>query len=180
MNARFDNSGDLTGLSLAAIALALVATALVVRGVQPATKPNPQAQFNGLLSRYCSLWTAAARADDPSKAAPLYAKDASLVFFGLGDMEYKGWSAYGSGVKSTLLDNVMSLRFRPMGDLRVTRQGDFAWTTSDLQMAVTWENGRSQQLDVEQTAVWQNRGGHWLIVHEHLSSPVLRAGRLGS
>jgi ketosteroid isomerase-like protein len=180
MSARFEGGGDLTGLSLAAIALALVATALVVRGVQPNPKPNVQSQFNQLLSRYCRLWTSAAQADDPSKAAPLYAKDAGLVFFGLGDTEYKGWRAYGSGVKSSLLDNVMSLQFRPLGDLRVTRQGNFAWTTSDLQMAVTWENGHSQQLDVEQTAVWQDRGGHWLIVHEHLSSPALRAGRVGS
>ena len=173
MNVRQSSGSDLNGLSLAAIVLAVVAVAVVARPSTPARKPNVLQQFGPLLARYCRLWTAAARTDNPAKAAPLYAHDPGLVFYGLGQTEYTGWSAYGQGVKSTLLDNVMSLRFTPAGDLHVTREGNVAWTTSSLRVALTWDNGRSQKFDAQQTAVWEHRDGHWLIVHEHLSSPAV-------
>jgi ketosteroid isomerase-like protein len=176
MNARTQGS-DLTGLTLAAIVLAMVAVAMVP-GKGPA--PTPQQQFGPLLARYCRLWTTAAQADNPSLVSPLYAKDAGLVFYGLGQAEYLGWSAYRKGIQSGLFDNVMSLQFTPGDDLQVTEKGPVAWTTSSLHVAVIWNTGRPQNLDAEQTAVWENRDGHWLIVHEHISIPVRLLAALGN
>jgi ketosteroid isomerase-like protein len=177
MNARNGEGSDLTGLTLAAIVLAMVAVALMPgRGAAP----SPQQQFGPLIARYCRLWTAAAQADNPALASPLYAKDAGLVFYGLGQTEYVGWRAYGRGVKSALFNNAMSFEFTPGNDLQVTEKGGVAWTTSSLRIAVTWNTGREQNLNVEQTAVWENRDGHWLIVHEHLSTPARLALAIGS
>ena len=177
MNARSGEGSDLTGLTLAAIALAMVAVALVPgRG----RAISPQEQFGPLLARYCHLWTAAAQADDPAVVSPLYAKDAGLVFYGLGQTEYRGWSAYGQGIKSSLFDNAMSLQFTPGSDLRVTEQGHIAWTTSSLHVTVTWNTGRHEDFNAQQTAVWENRDGHWLIVHEPISSPVRLPAAVGS
>jgi ketosteroid isomerase-like protein len=172
MNARSGEGSDLTGLTLAAIALAMVAVALVP-GKGKAT--SPRQQFGPLLARYCRLWTAAAQADDPSVASPLYAKDAGLVFYGLGQTEYHGWRSYGEGIKSALFDNAMSIEVTPGRDLQVTEKGHVAWTTSSLHVAVTWNSGRRQDFNAQQTAVWENRDGRWVIVHEHISSPQLPA-----
>lgn len=179
MNAHRSGSSDLTGLSLAAIALALVAMALLPGSGRGARAKAPQAVFGSLLSRYCRLWNAAAQARDPSKAAPLYAKDSGLVFYGLGESEYRGWSAYGKGIESALFDNATSLRFAPGGDVRVTKKGNVAWTTATVHVSIVWADGRDQELDAQQTAVWEKRGNRWLIVHEHLSSPALRVESAG-
>jgi ketosteroid isomerase-like protein len=177
MNACNGEGSDLTGLTLAAIVLAMVAVAMVSG---KGTPRSPEQQFGPLLARYCRLWNAAAQADNPAVAASLYAKDAGLVFFGLGQTEYHGWRAYGQGIKSELFDNVMSLQFTPGNDLQVTEKGPVAWTTSSLHVAVTWNTGHEQDFKAEQTAVWENRDGHWLIVHEHISAPVRLPAGLGS
>lgn len=171
---------DLTGLSLAAIAMAMVGVALVSGAGRRARPAPPQKVFRSLIVRYCRLWTAAARADNPSKAAPLYAKDTRLVFYGLGESQYHGWRAYERGMKNKLFDNAMSLRFSPDGKLQVTRKGGVAWTTTLLRVAIVWADGRDQELTAEQTAVWEKQDGRWLIVHEHLSSPELRPEATGS
>ncbi|MDE3136561.1 MAG: nuclear transport factor 2 family protein [Acidobacteriota bacterium] len=177
MNARTGEGSDLTGLTLAAIVLAMVAVALVPG---KGTALNPQQQFGRLLTRYCRLWTTAAQADNPAVLSPLYAKDTGLVFYGLSEAEYRGWLAYGQGIKSSLFDNVMSLQLTPGDDFHVTKLGRVAWTTSILHVAVTWNTGRQQNFDAEQTAVWENRDGHWLIVHEHISTPVRLPVAVGS
>jgi len=177
MNGRIGEGSDLTGLTLAAIVLAMVAVALVPgKGAQL----SPRQQFGPLLARYCHLWTAAAQSDNPAVAASLYAKDAGLVFYGLGQTEYHGWRAYGEGMKSALFDNAMSLEFTPGSDLQVTEKGPVAWTTSSLHVEVMWNSGRQQDFDAQQTAVWENRDGHWVIVHEHISSPVRLPAAVGS
>lgn len=177
MNPRSGEGSDLTGLTLAAIALAMVAVALVP-GKGKAV--SPRQQFGPLLARYCRLWNAAAQSDDPTVASPLYAKDDGLVFYGFGQTEYHGWRSYGRGIKSALLDNAMSLKITPGRDLRVTEKDHVAWTTSSLHVRVTWNSGRRQDFNAQQTAVWESRDGHWVIVHEHISSPPLPARVAGS
>ncbi len=163
---------DLTGLSLAAIALAMVALALVPRLGQGAA--HPPADFSALVSRYCQLWTAAARSGDPAQVAPLYAQDKGLVFFGLGQSEYHGWTAYDQGMQSAVFDNAESLAFAPAGPVQWAQSGNMAWTAAKLHVSIVWADGRNQEFDAQQTAVWQKRSGKWLIVHEHLSSPALQ------
>lgn len=179
MNGRQLEGSDLNGLTLVALALAMVALALAP-GTGKQSSPTVRQQFAPLVGQYCQLWTAAAKADDPDKAATLYAKDPNLVFYDLEPYEYHGWSQYRSGVKSNLLDKVMSLQLTPGDDLAASRKGDVAWTTVTLHVALTWQNGHSEQFDARQTAVWEKRGDHWLIVHEHMSEPLPSPGPMGS
>jgi ketosteroid isomerase-like protein len=34
------------------------------------------------------------------------------------------------------------------------------------------KDGKAMDLDVRHTAIWEKRGGKWLIVHEHVSAPL--------
>lgn len=66
----------------------------------------------------------------------------------------------------TLIDEMSSSSFVPNDDLKVTRRETVAWTTvtfhisAKLKAAVPW-----RLMGV--TAIWEKRGGKWLIVHEH-------------
>ena len=33
-------------------------------------------------------------------------------------------------------------------------------------------DGKAMELDIRHTAIWEKRGGKWLIVHEHVSAPL--------
>ena len=107
-------------------------------------------------------------------ASALYARDQDLVFFGLATQSSGGWSAYADGVQKRFLDEALSLAFRPDDDLKATERGSVAWTTLTVHVSAVMKDGSRLELDCRHTAIWELRGGKWLIVHEHLSSP--RAG----
>jgi ketosteroid isomerase-like protein len=179
MSGRQMSGSDLNGLTLVALALAVVAMALVP-GKMQTRQQTPQQIFSPLIHRYCQLWNAAAKADDPDKVAGLYAKDPGLVFYDLEPYEYHGWSEYRQGVKTELLDKMMSLDLKPGKDLEAKEKDSVAWTTVTLHVGIVWQNGHRQNFDARHTAVWEKRGERWLIVHEHMSEPLPAPGPLGN
>ncbi len=134
----------------------------------PAAKPSGDAEFAVLLERYCQGWSGL----NPDTVAPLYAQDADLVFYDLAPFQYKGWAEYREGVQKTFFDKLSSIKVTCGGDLRVTRRGNVAWTTMTLHILMVGKDGRPGQVDARHTAIWEMRGNHWLIVHEHVSIPL--------
>ena len=62
--------------------------AMVVCG---ATGSKEADEFGGLIKQYYTAWSTL----DPDRAAPLYAKDADLVFFDIAPLKYSGgWQEY--------------------------------------------------------------------------------------
>lgn len=132
-----------------------------------AKKSNQQTEFKDLIDRYYAAWNAA----NPDNAAPLYAKDPDLVFYDLTPLKYTGWVQYDPGVRK-VLDSFASAKFTPQQDLKVTRRGTIAWTTVTFHLSGKKKTGEAVELDGRHTAIWENRGGTWLIVHEHFSAPL--------
>ena len=130
-------------------------------------KPASDAEFKALIERYYSSWNTG----DPEKAAPLYAKDSDLVFYDLTPLQYRGWAEYDAGVRK-VLGSFESAKFTPNDDLRVTRRGRIAWTTLTFHLSGKKKSGEAVELDGRHTVIWENRGGKWLIVHEHFSAPL--------
>ena len=136
------------------------------------TKATPKiatsdAEFKTLIERYYSSWNTG----DPEKAAPLYAKDPDLVFYDLTPLKYTGWAEYDAGVRK-VLGSFESAKFTPNDDLKVTRRGRIAWTTLTYHLSGKKKSGEAVELDGRHTAIWENRDGKWLIVHEHFSAPL--------
>lgn len=125
------------------------------------------AEFRTLIERYNDAWSTM----NPDKAALFYAKDATLVFYDLAPLKYTGWSEYDKGVRN-LLGGFQSLKLTPKDDLRVTRRGNLAWTTVTFHLSAKMKDGSSSESDGRHTAIWERRGGKWLIVHEHVSAPL--------
>lgn len=153
------------------VMLALYALSIPVASGQTAagaqTSTATQKEFQGLIDQYYSAWNTG----DPDKAAPLYAKDADLVFYDLTPLEYKGWSEYDKGVRN-VLGSFASAKFTPHNDLRVTRHGTIAWTTVTWHLSGKKRTGESVEMDGRHTVIWELRGAKWLIVHEHFSAPL--------
>jgi ketosteroid isomerase-like protein len=130
------------------------------------TKSN-DLDFKALIDRYCSAWSSL----DPNNAAPLYAKDADLVFYDIAPLKYSGWAEYDQGVRK-VLGGFETLKLTPNSDLKVTRRGNIAWTTVTHHLSAKLKGGGPMESDVRQTAIWEKRSGKWLIVHEHFSAPL--------
>jgi ketosteroid isomerase-like protein len=109
---------------------------------------------------------------DVEKAGEFYAKDADLIFFDIAPLQYKGWTQYKEGVKKAFFDNITSGKLTPNNNLKVSRHGDTAWTVVTFHLSATPKAGGSMEIDARHTAIWEKRGGKWLIVHEHVSAPL--------
>jgi ketosteroid isomerase-like protein len=143
--------------------LLLVGTA----GLTQTTKADDTAEFKSLIQHYWESWSTL----NPDNAAPMYAKDADAVFFDVAPLKYNGWEEYKEGVKKVFAD-AASASFVPNDDLKVTRRGTIAWTSNTFRGTINQKDGKTVQLAGRHTAVWEKRGGHWIIVHEHVSAPL--------
>jgi ketosteroid isomerase-like protein len=41
-----------------------------------------------------------------------------------------------------------------------------------LHLSIAFKDGKTEEIDARHTAIWEKRGGKWLIVHEHVSVPM--------
>jgi len=149
---------------LAVIAISLSLPAIGQAG-NARTKAD-DATFRALITQYYAAWNTG----DPANAAPLDAK-ANLAFYDLTPLKYNGWAEYDSGVRK-VLGTFASAKFVPQKDLKITRHGSIAWTTVTWHLSGKKKSGEAVELDGRQTAIWENRSGKWLMVHEHFSAPL--------
>ena len=150
------------------VAFVAALTAGALLSVVNAADTAADAEFRALIDRYAAAWSMS----DADQAAPLYAKDAGLVFYDLAPFAYAGWSEYREGVKKNFFDKMLSGKLTHKDDLRVTRRGKLAWTTVSLHLSLKFKDGTTAEFDARHTAIWEKRGGQWLIVHEHVSVPM--------
>lgn len=117
-------------------------------------------------TRYWQAWE-----KGPDAAAPLYAKDADLVFYDLEPLKYVGWNAYKAGVVPNILSKFDRVRFTVNDDVRATVRGRISWTSATVDADGVLKGGSGVHVVIRHTAVWEKRGDTWLIVHEHVSVP---------
>jgi ketosteroid isomerase-like protein len=130
-------------------------------------KVSDSAEFKALTDRYYTAWSSL----NPDNAAPMYAKDADLVFYDIAPLKYTGWSEYDKGVRN-VFSGFESLKLTPNNDLKVSRHGNIAWTTATVHLSAKQKVGGPIELECRHTAIWEKRGSQWLIVHEHFSTPL--------
>jgi ketosteroid isomerase-like protein len=159
-----------TSLINAVIVFILLATITPasVRARRAAARPAQDAEFKALIDGYYAAWSTL----DPNNAAKYYARDADLVFFDIAPLKYNGWSEYKEGVVKNFTSQASSGSLKPNNDLKVTRHGTIAWTTVTFHLSVKLKAGGGMEVEARHTAIWEKRGGQWLIVHEHVSAPI--------
>src|SRR5262245_16966913 len=89
--------------TIAAAALGFLAAGLA-SNLNAATAADDD--LRALVARYWTAWQSG-----PDAAAPLYAKDADLVFYDLEPLKYVGWNQYKRGVVPNILEKFSSIAF---------------------------------------------------------------------
>jgi ketosteroid isomerase-like protein len=125
-------------------------------------------EFSKLIKDYYAAWNSGSL----DKAGQYYAKSPDLVFYDVSPLKYKGWSEYRAGVEKIFLSNYSEVKLTPYDDLKVSRHGPFAWTTLTFKLSGKGKDGKMLDIDCRHTAIWQKRSGKWLVVHEHVSTPL--------
>jgi ketosteroid isomerase-like protein len=150
------------------VAVAITGAMLTFVGARAQQKASDDAKFRKLIDDYCAAWSTG-NADAPAK---FYAKDSGLVFYDVAPFAYHGWKEYHDGVQQTLFANIASGTLSAGKDLKVSRRGTIAWTTVSMHLSEKTKDGRATEANVRYTGIWEKRGASWLLVHEHLSSPI--------
>jgi len=150
------------------VVLALTGGLLTFVGARAQQRASDDATFRKLIDGYCAAWSTG-NADAPAK---FYAKDNSLVFYDLAPFSYHGWKEYHDGVQKEFFANMASGSLTAGKDLKVTRRGTLAWTTVSMHFSEKAKDGKSIEAQVRYTGIWEKRGANWLLVHEHLSTPM--------
>jgi ketosteroid isomerase-like protein len=150
------------------VAVALAGGLLTFAVARAQQRASDDATFRHLIDGYCAAWSSGS-AEAPSK---FYAKDNGLVFYDLAPFSYHSWKEYHDGVQKELFANMASGSLTPGKDLRVTRRGTLAWTTVSMHFSEKTKDGKETETQVRYTGIWEKRGRTWLLVHEHLSTPL--------
>lgn len=156
-----------------AVVLVIAMMLSVAASVSAQTKKAPaktalEAEFKAMIAQYYTAWSTL----DPDKAAKLYAKDADLVFYDVAPLKYNSWAEYKAGVIKAFTETMSSGKLTPNDDLKVTQRGNIVWTTVTFHLSAKPKAGGEMEVDCRHTAIWEKRGGKWLIVHEHVSAPL--------
>jgi len=153
----------------------LLYVAMVIAGVlltfvdaRARQKAAEDTAFRKLIDGYCEAWSTGTA----DASAKFYAQDDGLVFYDVAPFAYHSWKEYHDGVQTAILDNAASIKLTAGKDLRVTRRGMIAWTTVPMHLAEKTKDGKMIELDLRYTGIWEKRGASWVLVHEHLSTPL--------
>jgi len=150
------------------VAVALAGGLLTFAVARAQQRASDYAMFRHLIDGYCAAWSSG-NAEAPAK---FYAKDNGLVFYDLAPFSYHGWKEYHDGVQKEFFANMASGSLTPGKDFRVTRRGTLAWTTVSMHFSEKTKDGKETETQVRYTGIWEKRGRTWLLVHEHLSTPL--------
>ena len=150
------------------VALAIFGALLTFVGARAQQKATDDATFRKLVDNLCAAWSTGT-VDAPAK---FYAKDSGLVFYDVSPFSYHGWKEFQAGVQKEFLDNASEIKLTAGKDLRVTRRGMIAWTIVPMHLLEKSKNGKTTEMDLRYTGIWEKRGPNWVLVHDHLSAPA--------
>jgi ketosteroid isomerase-like protein len=149
------------------VLFAFAGALLTFVGARAQQNATDQATFRKLIDSYCAAWSTG-NADAPAK---YYAKEEGMVFYDVAPFSYHSWNEYHEGVKKEL-DATAGVTLTAGKDLKVTRRGMIAWMTVPMHLTEKSKDGKTTETEIRYTGIWEKRGAHWVLVHEHLSAPL--------
>ncbi|HET8967256.1 MAG TPA: nuclear transport factor 2 family protein [Candidatus Acidoferrum sp.] len=150
------------------VVLALFGGSLTFVGARAQQKATEEATFRKLIDDYCAAWSSG----NPDIAAKYYAQEEGVVFYDVAPFSYHNWKEYRAGVQKEFFDNLSAAKLTAGKDLKVTKRGMIAWTTVTMHLSTTGKDGKTSEYEIRYTGIWEKRGVHWILVHEHLSAPL--------
>ncbi len=151
-------------VSLCVLALVMCGSAQTRKSAKKmAAAPAPDKPY---LQKIWDGWSTL----DPANTAKFYAMGPH-VFFDIAPLKYNSWDEYEKGVKGVLA-GYKSAKFTVNDDAEIHPHGDLAWATATVAFEMDQKTGKVEMGNMRWTAVFENEGGKWMIVHEHVSVPM--------
>ena len=107
---------------------------------------------------------------DPTNVAQFYAFGPH-TFFDIAPLKYSSWDEYEKGVRQVIGD-FKSAKFTVNDDAELHPAGKYVWGTATVRDEITHKNGKVDTGTFRWTVVFEQQGGKWLVVHEHVSAPL--------
>ena len=107
---------------------------------------------------------------NPDNTAQFYAKGPHM-FFDIAPVKYNSWDEYYAGVKNVLA-GFQSATFKVNDDAQIHSAGKNVWVAATIASDMADKSGKHNMSTMRWTALFENIGGKWLIVHEHVSEPI--------
>jgi ketosteroid isomerase-like protein len=107
---------------------------------------------------------------DPANVAQFYASGPH-TFFDIAPLKYSSWDEYQKGVRQVVAD-FKSAKFTVNDDADLHPAGKYIWGTATVKEEMTHKNDKVDTGNFRWTVVFEQQGGKWLIVHEHVSVPL--------
>jgi ketosteroid isomerase-like protein len=126
----------------------------------------PGAPDRALMEKIWAGWSTL----NPDNVAEFYAKGPH-TFYDIAPLKYASWDEYSAGVKEELGD-YKTAACTVNDDSQIHPAGDYYWGTATVKCDMTRSSGKRELSQFRWTVIWQKDSGNWLIVHEHVSSPI--------
>ena len=155
---------------LTSILFCLLALTFVVSAQSPKHNAKRMAAIPALDKSYLQqVWDGWATLD-PANTAKFYATGPN-AFFDIAPLKYSSWEEYEKGVKGVLA-GYKSAKFTVNDDAAIHPEGNIVWATATVKNEMTSKAGKVEMGNFRWTVVFEDQGGKWLIVHEHVSAPL--------
>lgn len=124
------------------------------------------------INEYCSAWTTETGQPNWATIEKLYADEELFHYDAVTPHSFTNVA----GMKVAFAEMQKQLQLKSLDltardNLKTFRRGDLVWTTVLQDIVVQSETGNELKMVQRQTGIWEERDGHWVILHEHLSAP---------
>jgi ketosteroid isomerase-like protein len=107
---------------------------------------------------------------NPANVEKFYASGPN-TFFDIEPLKYSSFDEYEKGVKA-VVSGYKSAKFTLNDDMALHPHGDLVWATATVADQMITTAGKVEMGNFRWTVIFENIGGKWLIVHEHVSAPI--------
>lgn len=140
-------------------------------------------EFQKFIDRYYAAWSFSKGDAMAGEAFKFYATDPDCIFYDTQPPVegFQGVQSLHAGVQQRAAQGgIEHVQLVPYpGKLQAWRSGDIVWTVVPYHVIALRSDGKVLEFDSRQTHLWEQRQGHWQIVHEH-TAPALPQGWTGT
>lgn len=132
------------------------------------------AYFKERMVMYFQAWSKTDSQFTVEPAARLYSDTSDLFIWDIFPplSGYTGLARYKTEIIRNAYSRFDRFRLTGGGDLRVTRRGAVAWTTTTFHAVGRFKDGKPINLGGRLTDIWERTPQGWRIIHEHSSVPL--------
>jgi ketosteroid isomerase-like protein len=171
-------TGAMIGASLSAIPglaqQARVDAFVVADSGRAMSAEDEYAFFRRYFVEYFKAWSPGTAAFDLSVAAPFYRHDDRLTAFDVFPpvAGFAGWRAYAEELPKIMANTAEFNVTSAPDSFRYGRNGDVVWASMQFRATGRTRSGAPIDVPARTTLVLERSGGKWLIVQEHVSTPL--------